>query len=136
MRLIQAGVPDSPARVEEPVRLPVRVGLVQHAWREDPAELEAALADGIALAAQAGAQVVFLPELTLSRYPAFEEPAGVPAETAEDLVASPPSRSPPGRRSGTPSTSTRPSTNGRTSRAAVTGSASTPPCSSHPTGTW
>lgn len=89
MRLIQAGVPDSPARVEEPVRPPVRVGLVQHAWREDPAELEAALADGIALAAQAGAQVVFLPELTLSRYPAFEEPAGVPAETAEDLEAGP-----------------------------------------------
>ncbi|GGN93008.1 hypothetical nitrilase/cyanide hydratase and apolipoprotein N-acyltransferase [Actinoplanes lobatus] len=89
MELIRSAVFDSPARVDEPVRPPLRVGLVQHRWREDGAELRRVLADGIATAAGSGARVVFLPELTLSRYPAFEEPTGRPADLAEDLETGP-----------------------------------------------
>ena len=71
MKLIQAnGVPESLARVDEPAEPPVRVALVQHHWVEDHDELVASLREGIRLAADAGARIVFLPELTLSRYPA------------------------------------------------------------------
>ncbi|GAA0461388.1 hypothetical nitrilase/cyanide hydratase and apolipoprotein N-acyltransferase [Paractinoplanes deccanensis] len=89
MRLITSGPLDSPARVEAPARPPLRIGVVQHRWRADPAELKDALLTGIGQAAEAGAQVVFLPELTLSRYPAFEEPKGVPVDAAEDLLTGP-----------------------------------------------
>jgi N-carbamoylputrescine amidase len=89
MELIRSAVYDSPARVDEPTRPPLRVGLVQHYWRPDAAQLREALLGGIALAADAGAEVVFLPELTLSKYPAFEEPAGKPVDLAEDLLTGP-----------------------------------------------
>jgi len=48
---------------------------VQQRWHADPAEHEAALADGIARAAAEGACLVCLQELTLSRYFAVD-PAG------------------------------------------------------------
>ena len=89
MELITAAALDSPARVDTPVRSPVRVGVVQHAWRAGAAELAEVLDDAVGLAAQAGASIVFMPELTLSRYPAFEPPAGVPAAAAEDLESGP-----------------------------------------------
>ena len=90
MRLITAGeVPVSLARVDEPTTAPVRVGLVQHHWREDSDELRRALRGGIEQAAGAGAKVVFLPELTLSRYPADTLPEGAPDETAESLTDGP-----------------------------------------------
>ncbi len=86
MKLIQAhGVPESLARVDEPATRPVRVGLVQHAWVDDPAALVETLRDGIRTAAEAGAQIVFLPELTLSRYPADTVPEGTPSDIAEEL---------------------------------------------------
>jgi N-carbamoylputrescine amidase len=69
MRLIRAGpVPDSPARVDPPVRAPWRVGLVQHRWHPDPAEHRAALAEGVRMAAGEGARLVCLQELSLSAY--------------------------------------------------------------------
>ena len=90
MRLITAdGVPASPARVHEPTEPPVRVGLVQHAWDQDRERLRATLLDGIRTAAGAGARVVFLPELTLSRYPADTLPSGRPDATAESLQDGP-----------------------------------------------
>lgn len=90
MELISApDVPISWARVDEPSTPPVRVGLVQHAWREDGDELREVLAGGIAQAADAGAQVVFLPELTLSRYPADTLPQGTPSDLAESLEDGP-----------------------------------------------
>jgi N-carbamoylputrescine amidase len=67
----------------------LRVALVQHAWREDRAALVRTLDEGIGQAAAAGARIVFLPELTLLRYPAFEQPRGVPADQAEDLTTGP-----------------------------------------------
>jgi N-carbamoylputrescine amidase len=89
MRLITATALDSPARAEPPVRSSVRVALVQHAWRPDVAELTDVLDEAVGVAAEAGASVVFTPELTLSRYPAFEPPVGVPADSAEELGSGP-----------------------------------------------
>ncbi|MEV4347153.1 nitrilase-related carbon-nitrogen hydrolase [Actinoplanes sp. NPDC049596] len=89
MRLIRSGPHDSPARVDGPSRAPLRIGVVQHRWRADAGELQDALLGGIGQAAAEGAQIVFLPELTLSRYPAFEAPRGVPVEAAEDLTTGP-----------------------------------------------
>ncbi len=89
MRTLVADVLDSPARVRAGDRPPLVVGLVQTRWHADPAEHAAVLADGIASAAAAGAEVVFLPELTLSRYPADTLPTGRPADLAEDLATGP-----------------------------------------------
>ncbi|MGY4708364.1 nitrilase-related carbon-nitrogen hydrolase [Mycolicibacterium sp. CBM1] len=70
-------------------RDPLRVGLVQHRWRPDPDDLASTLRSGIARAADEGARVVFLPEITLLRYPA-DTPAGAhPAALAEDLTGGP-----------------------------------------------
>ena len=70
MRVITAidRVPESYARVSEPARPPFRIGAVQHRWHPDPSEHEAALAEGIRAAAQRGARLVCLQELTLSPY--------------------------------------------------------------------
>jgi N-carbamoylputrescine amidase len=90
MRLIEApSSPASPARVREPTRLPLRVGLVQHRWHAHAATLEAELAGGIRLAAEAGARLVFLPELTLSRYPGHVRATGTPKADAEPLTTGP-----------------------------------------------
>ncbi|GAB4098510.1 nitrilase-related carbon-nitrogen hydrolase [Sinomonas halotolerans] len=70
-------------------RAPLRVALVQHRWHEDPARTESELEDGIRRAAARGARVVFLPELTLSRYPADTLPDYTPSSIAEDLETGP-----------------------------------------------
>ncbi|GHG50290.1 hypothetical nitrilase/cyanide hydratase and apolipoprotein N-acyltransferase [Sinomonas cellulolyticus] len=70
-------------------RAPLRVALVQHRWHEDPAATEAELEDGIRRAASHGAKIVFLPELTLSRYPADTLPDYTPSSIAEDLETGP-----------------------------------------------
>jgi len=61
-------VPESPARVDQPSRTPFRIGLVQERWHPDPVEHESALSEGVRTAAGAGAELVCLQELTLSRY--------------------------------------------------------------------
>jgi N-carbamoylputrescine amidase len=75
LKLITAigDVPPSYARVDEPTRPPLRVGVVQHRWHPDPDEHRAALAEGVALAAGEGAALVCLQELTLSPYFAITE---------------------------------------------------------------
>src|SRR5690348_364413 len=65
------------------------VGVVQMHWQAHAAAHLATLTEGVAQAARAGAQVVFLPELTLSRYPADERPTGRPADIAEPLEGGP-----------------------------------------------
>jgi N-carbamoylputrescine amidase len=85
IQLISAGEPPaSPARTRQPQRQPLRVGAVQERWHEDPQEHTEALAAGIRRAAQAGAQLVCLQELTLSRYfavnPGGPERAGAEPE--------------------------------------------------------
>ena len=90
MRLIEApSSPASPTRVKQPDRLPLRVGLVQHRWHAEAATLEAELAEGIRLAAEAGARIVFLPELTLSKYPGNVRATGTPKADAESLTDGP-----------------------------------------------
>ncbi|MFE3292740.1 nitrilase-related carbon-nitrogen hydrolase [Rhodococcus sp. NPDC059234] len=58
----------SPARDLPPTRDRIRVGAVQTSWHADPEEHKAALAAGVRRAADLGAQVVCLQELTLSPY--------------------------------------------------------------------
>ena len=89
MRVLIAEPAEPLSRTHPSDRAPLRVGLVQHRWRPDAAELTRVLNDGIARAADAGASAVFLPEITLLRYPA-DVPAGpAPGESAEDLLTGP-----------------------------------------------
>ncbi|MEJ7633200.1 nitrilase-related carbon-nitrogen hydrolase [Aeromicrobium sp.] len=90
MKVITApGAPHSLARSIDRDRPAVRVGLVQHHWREDAGALTRILHEAIGSAADAGAQAVFLPELTLSKYPADERATGTPGDRAEDLIDGP-----------------------------------------------
>ena len=66
--IVAEGVLDSPARTRPPERGLFRVGAVQERWHPDPAEHEEAIAAGVRSAAEAGAQLVCLQELTLSPY--------------------------------------------------------------------
>ena len=89
MITLTASAPDSLSRSTASRRPPLRVGLVQHRWRPDVDKLTKVLRDGIDRAAGAGATAVFLPEITLLRYPA-DTPAGPnPGEGAEDLTDGP-----------------------------------------------
>lgn len=82
--------PASLARVDAAERGEITIALVQHRWHEDPQELRSELEGGIARAAKHGARIVFLPELTLSKYPAFVVPNPLRAdESAEDLETGP-----------------------------------------------
>ncbi|GAB3255009.1 carbon-nitrogen hydrolase family protein [Arthrobacter pigmenti] len=95
LELTRLDPPESVARPSDAagttgtVRPTLRIGLVQHRWHADHDRLLAELNEGIARAAALGATVVFLPELTLSRYPADTLPESVPAAQAEDLMAGP-----------------------------------------------
>jgi N-carbamoylputrescine amidase len=83
IKLIVADGPlPSLARTREPEREPLRVAAVQHRWHADPGEHEGALASGIRMAADAGATLVCLQELTLSRYFAVD-PRGAAAAGVE-----------------------------------------------------
>ena len=76
IRLIDAArLPQSLARVREPSAPPLRVGVVQHAWTADTDVLLGWLHTAVDAAAARGAQIVFLPEVTLYRYPADTLPA-------------------------------------------------------------
>lgn len=89
MRTTVAEALDSPARARDSERPPLVVGLVQTRWHADADEHAAVLLDGIASAATAGAEVVFLPELTLLRYPADTRPDTEPSALAEPLADGP-----------------------------------------------
>lgn len=70
-------------------RRSARVALVQVRWLADPEQHLAQLADGIATAAANGALAVFLPELTLLRYPGDTAATGTPKDAAESLLDGP-----------------------------------------------
>lgn len=89
LTITHLGLPDSPARVDEPTREPLRVGAVQHRWHADPVEHRAALREGVVRAADLGAQLVCLQELTLSSYFADVMPTEPPARWAESLEDGP-----------------------------------------------
>lgn len=85
MNTMTADAPVSLTRSAPPQRPPLRIGLVQHRWRPDRAELTDVLSNAIARAAAAGARIVFLAELTLSRYLGDTPPPSPPVAAAEDL---------------------------------------------------
>lgn len=85
MKLTKVAAQPSLCRVEPSTRKPLTVALVQTRWHEDQEEHISTLLHGIELAAKSGAEIVFLPELTLSRYPADQLPHGTPNDLAEDL---------------------------------------------------
>ena len=89
MKTVVAPAHPSPARVTEPDRPPLTVGLVQTRWHADPDEHAAVLEDGVASAAREGAEIVFLPELTLLRYPADVRAGECPGAAAEPLLDGP-----------------------------------------------
>ena len=70
MITLTATAPEPLSRTTPSDRPPLRVGLVQHRWRPDADELAEVLRGAIDRAAGEGARVVFLPEITLLRYPA------------------------------------------------------------------
>ncbi|WP_066900530.1 nitrilase-related carbon-nitrogen hydrolase [Mycolicibacterium houstonense] len=89
MITLTAAAAEPLSRSTESGRPPLRVGLVQHRWRPDVDKLTKVLREGIDRAAGAGATAVFLPEITLLRYPA-DTPAGPnPGDQAEDLTGGP-----------------------------------------------
>jgi N-carbamoylputrescine amidase len=75
-------VPESPARTQASTREPLRVGLVQERWHEDASEHHDLLASAVAIAADEGARIVCLQELTLSPYFAISD-AGPRAQGIE-----------------------------------------------------
>lgn len=87
-RVIEAvgETPASPARTRPADRDPFRLGLVQQRWHSDPAEHREALAEGVKLAAERGAELVCLQELTLSPYFAIvEDDLDAALERAESI---------------------------------------------------
>jgi N-carbamoylputrescine amidase len=76
----------SPARVAEPERGTFRVGAVQQRWHPDAGAHEAALAEGIRLAADHGARLVCLQELTLSPYFAIDPAPGPEALSRAEMI--------------------------------------------------
>ena len=85
MKLRTAEALPSLSRVKDSTRKPIRVALIQMHWEENQEKHLSNLNEGIALAVSAGAKMIFLPELTLSRYPADKLPTGIPSAIAEDL---------------------------------------------------
>ncbi len=89
MKVTVAKALPSLARVKESSRRPIKVAVIQMHWEKNQATHLANLRNGIKLAADNGAEIVCLPELTLSRYPADSLPIGRPAAIAEDLESGP-----------------------------------------------
>jgi N-carbamoylputrescine amidase len=88
---------DSPARTRPPTRAALRVGAVQVAWSADADAHRQRVAEGVAVAAGAGAHVVCLQELTLSPYfavsdrgpgPGWAEPEPLPGGPTHALAVS------------------------------------------------
>lgn len=77
------------SRTRPPERAIVTVAALQFAWKAD-AQLHAKqIEDAVKTAKAKGAEVIFLPELTLSRYPADVCPTATPNANAEDLMTGP-----------------------------------------------
>jgi N-carbamoylputrescine amidase len=83
IRILTAlGPHDSPARKRPPQRESFRIAAVQQRWHPVAAEHRAAIEAGVRLAAEAGAELACLQELTLSRYFAVD-PSGPQAAGAD-----------------------------------------------------
>ena len=89
MKLTVAPALPSPAKKKPQERSRLKVALLQYSWQPDPEKLKARITNGVEMAAKQGAEIVFLPELSLSRYPADTLPEGTPSDQAEELENGP-----------------------------------------------
>jgi N-carbamoylputrescine amidase len=89
VKLTQVASPKSLSRVREPERAVIKVAAIQINHNVDPAAHIATLLEAIEIAVDAGAKIIFLPELTLSKYPADQLPTGAPNRNAEQLESGP-----------------------------------------------
>ena len=89
MKVTQVVSPKSLRRVREPERAVIKVAAVQLSHNVDSAAHTATVIGAIEIAVEAGAQIIFLPELTLSKYPADALPTGRPSQNAEQLESGP-----------------------------------------------
>ena len=89
MKVIRSRPLPSPCRIADRETRTTSVGLVQTKWFESADAHTEQLSEGVSACAEAGANVVFLPELTLSRYPADTRPEGPADASAEDLENGP-----------------------------------------------
>jgi N-carbamoylputrescine amidase len=77
-------IPESPARTRPAERPPLRLGLVQQRWHPDALVFEQMLTEGIVMAAEHGARIVCLQELTLSPYFAITPDGAAALEIAPE----------------------------------------------------
>ncbi len=89
MKITFTAAPKSLSRIREPERAVFTVAALQFAWKENAAEHAAQIERAVKEAKANGAQIIFLPELTLSRYPADVCPTAAPNQTAEKLEDGP-----------------------------------------------
>jgi N-carbamoylputrescine amidase len=89
MKVTVAKALPSLSRVKEASRRPIKLAVIQMHWEKNQETHLANLRNAIKLASANGAEIVCLPELTLSRYPADAKPTSRPAAIAEDLESGP-----------------------------------------------
>ena len=85
MRVITSKTLPSPCPIPGREPRTTRIGLAQTRWYDSSNVHTEQLREGVSACAGAGANVVFLPELTLSRYPADKRPEGPADASAEDI---------------------------------------------------
>ena len=89
VQVISAALQPSLCATEQSNSRQLRVGLYQMKWYDNAREHLQQLRAGVAACANAGAQIVFLPELTLSRYPADKRPESSSDRQPEDISNGP-----------------------------------------------
>ena len=89
VKLISSPLQPSHCPSRTRVSRPLSIGLYQMKWHEDFDEHLTRLHAGVAACASAGADIVFLPELTLSRYPADTRPRTAADRSPESLLDGP-----------------------------------------------
>ena len=89
VKLISSSLEPSQCPAVARVPRTLSIGLYQMKWYEDPDTHRERLAAGIEACAKAGADIVFLPELTLSRYPADTRPETPSDREPESLLDGP-----------------------------------------------
>ena len=89
VKLISSPLQPSQCPSETRVSRSLSIGLYQMKWYENLDTHVEYLHAGVAACASAGADVVFLPELTLSRYPADTRPQTAADRTPESLLDGP-----------------------------------------------
>ena len=89
MKVISSAALPSPCPTPGREPRTTSIGLVQTRWYDSVDAHTEQLWEGVAACAGAGANVVFLPELSLSRYPADSRPEGPADASAEDMDSGP-----------------------------------------------